>query len=311
MSEYPVHIEIMPKVHLVRGKNRAGFPEANTLLIDDEILTLVDAGTSMENITRTLRDLGHDLSDIERIVLTHFHIDHKGYAAIIQRAAECEMICHPLAEKGIRTFKGMVDYYGMEGRTQYDVWRVFINTSFGHVLGDYNVTGTFEDGKPISCGQTDLFPMHLPGHTLDHTCFGINGYETIFLVDIDLTSFGPWYGNEVSDIEDFKRSMERVIEMNPRTGISSHLIDPVTEDLGVRLRAFTRVFDERERRVLDNIARGVDTIEKMSLKPTIYRRIPMELYRAFEMFMLEKHVELLKKGGKIIEEDGHLKIEKR
>jgi len=311
MSEYPTHIEVSPKVHLVRGKNRACFPEANTLLIDDEILTLVDAGTSMENITRTLRDLGHELSDIERIILTHFHIDHKGYAADIQRAADCEMICHPLAEKGVRTFQGMVDYYGMEGRGHYDIWRAFLNRYFAYVLGEYNVTGTFEDGKAISCGQTELIPIHLPGHTVDHTCFGINGYETVFLVDIDLTSFGPWYGNEVSDIEDFKRSVERVIELNPRTGISSHLIDPVAEDLDMRLRAFLRVFDEREKRVLHNIANGFDTVEKMSLKPTIYPRIPMEVYRAFEIFMLEKHVELLKNRGKIVEEDGHLKIEKR
>jgi hypothetical protein len=126
-----------------------------------------------------------------------------------------------------------------------------------------------------------------------------------------LTSFGPWYGNEVSDIEDFKRSVERVIEMNPKTGISSHLIDPVTEDLERRLRAFAEVFGERERRVLDNISNGIDTIEKMSLKPTIYRRFPMELYRAFEIFMLEKHVELLKNRGQIIEEDGCLKTERR
>ena len=41
MENYPIHIEIQPRVHLIRGPNNARFPEANTLLIDDEILTLV------------------------------------------------------------------------------------------------------------------------------------------------------------------------------------------------------------------------------------------------------------------------------
>jgi len=279
MSDYPAHIEIMPRVHLIRGENNARFPEANTLLIDDEILTLVDAGSSMKNIESTLKDLGHSMSDLDRIVLTHFHIDHKGYAS------------------------EMVDFYGIGGHKYYDDWRALLDSRFGHVMSEYTVTSTFSDGATIDCGDTALIPIHLPGHTIDHTCFGINGLETLFLVDIDLTRFGPWYGNKVSDIEEFKKSVDRVIEMKPSVGISSHLINPVMEGLDERLRAFRAIFDEREQRILDNISKGIDTIEKLSKAPTIYPRIPMDVYYAFEMFMLEKHIELLKEDSVIREEN--------
>jgi len=311
MSDYSKHIEILPNVHLVRGENAARFPEANTLLIDDEILTLVDAGSSLQNISSTLKDLNHEISDIQRIVLTHFHIDHKGYAADIQKIANCELICHSLAEIGVRTFQGLIELYGIEGHKYYTTWQSYISQRFGHVMGNYNVTSTFTDGKPISCGENDLIPIHLPGHTIDHTCFGINGYDTIFLTDIDLTNFGPWYGNKVSDIEDFKKSVERVIDLRPSMGISSHLIDPVLDDIDERLRKFRRVFDEREKRILDNISKGYDTIEKLSQKPTIYPRIPKDVYFVFEMFMLEKHIHILESNGKVVEESGHLMIEKR
>ncbi len=310
MSDYPAHIEIMSHVHLIRGENNARFPEANTLLIDDEILTLVDAGSSMKNIESTLKDLRYSMSDIDRIVLTHFHIDHKGHASEIQKIAECEVICHKLAETGVKTFQGMVDYYGIGGHKYYDDWRALLDWRFGHVTSDYTVTGTFTNGKPIVCGETDLIPIHLPGHTIDHTCFGINGLETIFLVDIDLTRFGPWYGNKVSDIEEFKKSVDRVIEMNPSVGISSHLINPVSEGLDERLRAFRAIFDEREQRILDNISKGIDTIEKLTKAPTIYPRIPMDVYYAFEMFMLEKHIELLKRDGILREENKRFVLER-
>jgi len=310
MTEYSKHIEILPNVHLVRGENAARFPEANTMLIDDEILTLVDAGSSLKNISSTLRDLNHEISDIQRIVLTHFHIDHKGYAADIQKIADCELICHPLAEEGVRTFQGLVELYGIEGHKYYDTWYAYISLRFGHVMGNYNVTGTLTDGKPISCGENDLIPIHLPGHTIDHTCFGINDLDTIFLTDIDLTNFGPWYGNKASDIEDFKKSVERVIDLQPKVGISSHLVDPVTNDIDERLRKFRGIFDEREKRILDNISNGIDTIDKLSQKPTIYPRIPRDVYFVFEMFMLEKHIEILKKDGMVVEENGHFKIEK-
>ena len=310
MSEYPAHIEIEPHVHLVRGENRARFPEANSLLIDDEILTLVDAGSSMENLEITLTDLGHQVDDVERVILTHFHIDHKGHASHIKKISNCEVICHPLAETGVKTFEGMVEYYGIGGHQYYDDWRGLLDGRFKHVVTSYEVTGNFADRKPINCGETELIPIHLPGHTIDHTCFGINGLETLLLVDIDLTRFGPWYGNEVSDIDEFKESVQRVINLEPKMGISSHLMNPVTEGLNERLQTYLSIFDIRENRILDNISQGYDSIEKLSKKPTIYPRLPRDAYLVFEEFMLEKHVELMIKNGLVREEDGHFIIER-
>lgn len=310
MSEYPAHIEIEPHVHLVRGENRARFPEANSLLIDDEVLTLVDAGSSMENLEITLRDLGYQVDDVERIILTHFHIDHKGHASQIQELSNCDVICHPLAETGVKTFEGMVEFYGIGGHQFYDDWRALLDRRFKHVLTSYKVTGNFTDGKPINCGETDLIPIHLPGHTIDHTCFGINGLETLLLVDIDLTRFGPWYGNEVSDIDEFKESVQRVIDLEPKMGISSHLVNPVTEGLDERLLTYLSIFDIREKRILDNISQGYDSIEKLSKKPTIYPRLPRDAYLVFEQFMLEKHIELMIKNSLVREENGHFVIER-
>ena len=311
MSEYPVHIKVLPHVHLIRGENRAKFPQANTLLIDDEILTLVDAGSSMNNIESTLRDLDYSFKDIERIILTHYHIDHKGHAAQIQDISDCELICHPLAVKGVKTFEGMVDYYGIAGNKYYDSWKYLLETRFNHVVVDYNVTGTFNENREIDCGETRLLPLHLPGHTIDHTCFGINDYKTLFLVDIDLTRFGPWYGNRVSDIEVFKESIEKVIELKPSTGISSHLINPISQGLDKRLIEYRAIFDKREARIIENIKHGINTIEALAKEPTIYPKIPMDAYYIFEIFMIEKHVELLEKNGVISIEDGKLSIQKR
>ncbi len=311
MSDYLSHIEILPHVHLIRGENQARFPEANSLLIDDEILTLIDAGSSMMNIEATLKDLGHALKDIDRIVLTHFHIDHKGHAAEIQNQAECELLCHPLAVEGVETFDGMVDYYGIAGNRYYDSWRTLLDMRFKHVTVSYDVTGTFDENKEIDCGKTTLIPLHLPGHTIDHTCFGINDYDTLLLVDIDLTRFGPWYGNRVSDIDDFKASIERVIELDPTTGISSHLINPVSDGLSERLKRYRAIFDERETRIIENISCGINTIEALARAPTIYPRIPMDAYYVFEIFMLEKHIELLERDGVISVENGTFSVQKR
>ena len=54
----------------------------NVYLIDDDPLTLVDAGpnsgTSFDELQRGIAGLGHRLEDIELVILTHQHIDHLG-----------------------------------------------------------------------------------------------------------------------------------------------------------------------------------------------------------------------------------------
>ncbi|MHA1902557.1 MAG: MBL fold metallo-hydrolase [Candidatus Thorarchaeota archaeon] len=297
MSDYEVHLEIEDKVHLIRGKNKARFPEANCLLIDDEELTLIDAGASIENIDRTLKDLGHSIGDINQIILTHFHIDHKGYAGQIQRSSDCEIICHPLAEKGVATFEGLVELIGIDSHKRYNAWENYLESKVSHVKSSYKVNGHFKESKPISCGEIELIPIHAPGHSFDHTVFGINGLDTLFLVDIDLTSFGPWYGNAVSDISDFRNSMERIIELEPSLGISSHLIDPVEEGLLDRLKQYLEAFDLRDQQIIQYISEGHSTIEELATIPTIYPNLPSVIFLTFEEFMIEKHVEDLESKG--------------
>jgi glyoxylase-like metal-dependent hydrolase (beta-lactamase superfamily II) len=309
MSEdYPVHIEILPHVHLIRGANRAKFPEANALLIDDEVLTLVDAGPNKSRIEKTLTDLGHSIKDLQRIVLTHFHIDHKGYAAQLQDESGCEVLCHPLAEKGIRTFEGMVQDYGIKANRMYRDWISAITTWLPHVTGNYEVTGTFSEDKPIDCGETQLIPLHTPGHTPDHTCFGINDYETLLVVDIDLTRFGPWYGNVVSNIEQFESSIRRVMELSPRRCISSHLLNPVTEDVQGRLAEFLAAFGKRDQTILALVGSGVDTLDKLVSRPTIYPEFPHPIYYIFEEFMVKKHLDRLMRKNLIVKNQGRLRL---
>ncbi len=308
MNDYDVHLSIDKRVHLIRGANNARFPEANSLFIDDQILTLIDAGSDMGHIIKTMRDLGHRPEDLDLIVLSHFHVDHKNHASQLQKMSGCEIICHPLAERGVRSFQGLVEYYGISGHRLYHDWQERIGTWLPEVLLEYEVTGTFADGRPIELGETTLYPVHTPGHTIDHTCFGINGYQRLMLVDIDLTRFGPWYGNAVSDIEQFKQSIQRVIDLRPQVGISSHLIDPVSEGLERELQRFLSIFDERERRILRGISEGYDTVERLASRPTIYPRLPLNLYYVFEEFMIQKHVDQLLARKKIALEDNRLVI---
>ena len=67
----------------------------NCYLVDDEPLTLVDAGpnsgTSLMELEAGLAEHGRRIEDLERIVLTHQHIDHIGLAQILADRSGAEV----------------------------------------------------------------------------------------------------------------------------------------------------------------------------------------------------------------------------
>ena len=67
----------------------------------------------------------------------------------------------------------------------------------------------FSDGDVFDLGGgVTVEAVHLPGHTRGHSGFRMDG--VFFLSDIDLTGFGPYYGDVWSDLEDFEASLAKV-----------------------------------------------------------------------------------------------------
>src|SRR5687767_5496196 len=84
-------------VHRIKVAIPFGVRDVNVFLLEGSPLTLVDTGansaTALETIETALAERGHRLADLERIVVTHHHIDHLGLAGILQRRSGAELCC--------------------------------------------------------------------------------------------------------------------------------------------------------------------------------------------------------------------------
>ncbi|MCW3003177.1 MAG: fold metallo-hydrolase [Conexibacter sp.] len=82
-------------VHALTVPTPFAVGRVNCYLIDDDPLTLVDAGpnsgTSLTVLEAALRAHGREIEDLERIVLTHQHIDHIGLAQILADRSGAEV----------------------------------------------------------------------------------------------------------------------------------------------------------------------------------------------------------------------------
>lgn len=86
--------QIVPDVYLMEGLR--GDSGNVYLLASGEGLTLVDSGTAgaADQMVDQLREAGYVLSDLQAIVLTHFHSDHTGNAAELARRSGAEVYAH-------------------------------------------------------------------------------------------------------------------------------------------------------------------------------------------------------------------------
>jgi len=80
----------------------------NCYLIDDDPLTLVDcgpnSGKALDELERALRGHGRRIEDLERIVITHQHLDHLGLVDILARRSRAEVCALDLLAPVIEDF---------------------------------------------------------------------------------------------------------------------------------------------------------------------------------------------------------------
>ena len=75
----------------------------------------------------------------------------------------------------------------------------------------------YEDGASWDLGQTQVRAFHFPGHTAGHSVLLVEPEAVAFIGDIDLTGFGPYYGDACSSLHDFRRSLARLRLRNCKT----------------------------------------------------------------------------------------------
>jgi glyoxylase-like metal-dependent hydrolase (beta-lactamase superfamily II) len=178
-----------------------------------------------------------------------------------------------------------------------------------HVQGRPEAMG-LEDGAVFDLGGRTVTVVHLPGHTAGHSGFLIEPDGFLFVADIDLTSFGPYYGDVGSSLVDFEASMRRCREIDARWYGTSHqkgVIEGATE-FRRRLDAFARVVEKREAALLAFLNEP-RTVEEIAEHRLVYRpHVEGPHVRPVERRTAVQHLERLMSGGLVAEaEEGRFR----
>ena len=156
----------------------------NVLLIEDDPLTLVDAGPNsgkaLDELEQGLAALGRRVEELERIVVTHQHIDHIGLVAVLARrsgaqVAALDALAPWLARYGPRMEAD--DAYAERVMLRHGIPRDVVmalravSSSFRGWGSSAHVSAPLRDGGELPFAARTFRVLHRPGHSPSDTVF--------------------------------------------------------------------------------------------------------------------------------------------
>jgi hydroxyacylglutathione hydrolase len=273
------------------GEKRGKYPQGNALLVRGDAETAI-VDPSLATIPRRAR-----LPRVDRVINSHCHEDHVAGNHLFP---DVPWHLHEADAVGMRSLDDFMAIYGMDDPAVESAFRKVVVEQF-HFVPRPDVQ-TFRDGDVFDLGSARITVIHTPGHTRGHSALHVEPDDVLYLGDIDLSSFGPYYGDAWSDLEDFERSLERVAGFRARHYATFHHVGVVDRETFLqRLARFRQVIRDREERLLAFLSEP-RTLDEVARHRFVYRpddAVPFA--ESVERRSMGLHLERLLREGRVRE----------
>jgi glyoxylase-like metal-dependent hydrolase (beta-lactamase superfamily II) len=285
------HSSRLKEVEFIWARNSKEFLFSNSILIHGERPVIVDPSanfTYIEQIAQT--------HTVKTVLNTHYHGDHRSLNQLFR--GEVVFASHEADAKPISDHAEYARVSDKDPNSYYSQWTLDVFKKYKIV--ECPVSLRFKDGDVIDTGAEKIRIVHAPGHTPGHSALYFENANLLYVADIDLTPYGPWYANVVSDMDAFKNSIRNLRDFECEHYVPSHgerIYDRAT--FLEKLDRYERHFSDRDEKILNLVKAGPIDMATLCSHGIVYRQIalsdPLKAY--FQFQMVEKHVEaLLQKG---------------
>ncbi len=229
-------------VTVLFGARGGRYPHGNALRVEGrEERAILDPGLGV--VARR-----HSLLPADRVLNSHCHEDHVAGNHLFPAAS---WHVHELDLPGLRSLDGLMAIYGYPAPLDAAMRRLVQQEFHYRPRADAR---PFRDGDVFDLGGgVRVRVIHAPGHTRGHSFFHLEPDDVLYLGDVDLTSFGPYYGDAWSDLESFESTLRMARGLQARHYATFHHVGVLDEreEYLARLDRFAAVIAERERRLLE------------------------------------------------------------
>lgn len=278
-------------VRVYFGEKSGKYPDGNQVIVCGS-----DASVAFDT-PQVANHLGAALAAVDGVILGHVHEDHM---AGLHRLPDTPVHVHEADVAAARSWAGLAQHYGYEDGVLADL-KTKIEAEFNYAPRPDAIA--YADGAVWELGGVRVRAVHLPGHTAGHCVLLVEPHGIAFIGDIELSSFGPYYGDATSCLADFRRSLARLHELPAQTWITSHHRGVYTEraEFLAALQAFAARIDEREAKLLQMLQAGPRTLAELVRQRLVYPAKADEIWvDAAERRMIAQHLDELVAARRVV-----------
>ncbi len=293
------------KVRFIRGGK---YPQSNSVLIDDDIRIIIDPACNEEKLLSIHRE-----RPIEVIINSHGHEDHILYNSLFPDA---QLWVHKLDADVFKDMDVFMRQFfppdEMDEKTTA-AWTQLLTEVVKYQPKEPD--RLLEDEEILEFGQTRVQVLHTPGHTAGHLSFHFLDERVIFLADLDLVKFGPYYGDNASSIDNTIKSLQRLAKIDADIYLVSHGKQGILDGDPAHIQRYIDVIYQREEKLLMFLASGPKTLQEITAHGIIYggHRLASGAWdlSISEKSMMRKHLERLERIGRVTKENSRYQLSRQ
>lgn len=284
--------QLGPFVTVLFGHEQGKYPDGNTVVVRGT------SGSVAIDPAMSTRTMDPPL-EVDTVLLTHAHEDH---AAGVSAVRWQSLKVHELDVAALRSIDDLMRPYGVPepvwGEMTQMVTERFHFDTWPEAEG-------LSDGESIDLGGATVTLVHAPGHTSGHSVYVIDqvdGPRVVVTGDIDLTTFGPYYGDAASSLESFESTLALLRELRADHYVTFHHKAVVDghEAFAAAVDVYAAVFERRAQALLD-LLHAPRTFDELVADGIVYRagtRPPL-FGESVERRSIEQHLERLLADGTV------------
>lgn len=246
-------------IHL--GDKSGKYPDGNQVIVHGG-----DTRAAFDTPLASNR-IGADFDEVELVLLGHAHEDHM---AGLHRVPRARVEVHAADLRAVQSWEGLAAHYGYADDVLARVREMIVRDFHYHPRPD--ATGYVHGQRWDLGGGVRVRAHHLPGHTSGHCALVVESEGVAFIGDIDLTGFGPYYGDATSSLAAFRKSLAEVAQLDAEVWVTSHHRAVITDRARflADLVRFAGRIDEREDKLLGYLRERPHTLAELVKRRLLY-----------------------------------------
>jgi glyoxylase-like metal-dependent hydrolase (beta-lactamase superfamily II) len=283
------------EVSIFFGEKNGKYPDGNQVIVRGaDTLAVFDSPLVSHRIGPLF-----DAADL--CILGHAHEDH---ITGLPRIPSAEVHVHERDVEAVRSWAGLSVHYGYPAPVLATM-RTKIEREF-HYQPRPDARPYGHEAQWSLGGGVTVRAFHMPGHTAGHCVLLVEPAGVAFIGDIDLSSFGPYYGDGTSSLAEFRQTLRTVADIPARAWVTSHHKGAVTDraEFLQALEAFSARIETRTNKLLGMLASGPKSLDTLVRERLIYPPSHGELWvDCVEARTISQHLDELVVQGRVRAQD--------